>query len=271
MIAMTGGCLRKEPTVKLKLNEQGNVVVQDGKPIYTDDSGKDIAVDYPYTIATISRLNGEAKGHRERAEAAEEKLKSFEGITDPAVALKALETVKNLDDKKLIEAGEVDRIKQESKTAFDEQLKAVEKKYQPIVAERDSVRSELTQEKIGNAFGKSKFIGDKLAVPVDLVQSQFGRFFNIKDGKIQAKGYDGNPLYSKAKPGEIAEFEEAIELLVDGYTHRDSILKGTGASGSGASNAGGNAGGKRSMTRDAFDQLPPDEKMKTVKEVQIVD
>jgi hypothetical protein len=147
----------------------------------------------------------------------------------------------------------------------------MEKKYQPIVAERDTVRGELTQEKIGNAFGKSKFITDKMAIPVDLVQSQFGRFFNIKDGKIQAKGYDGNPLYSKAKPSEIAEFEEAIELLVDGYTHRDSILKGTGASGSGASNEGGNNGGKRTMTRAAFEQLPADERMKVVKEVQITD
>jgi len=34
-------------------------------------------------LATITKLNGEAKGHRERAEAAEAKFKPFEGIEDP--------------------------------------------------------------------------------------------------------------------------------------------------------------------------------------------
>jgi hypothetical protein len=117
--------------MKLKLNEQGNVVVQDNKPVF-DDNGREVVFDYDATIATISRLNGEAKGHRERAEAAEEKLKVFDGL-EPEAAKKALETIKNLDDKKLIDAGEVERVKQEAKAAFDEQLKAQEKKYKPVV------------------------------------------------------------------------------------------------------------------------------------------
>jgi hypothetical protein len=256
--------------MKLKLDEAGHVVVQDGKPVYTDDSGKDIAVDYPYTISTISRLNAEAKGHREAKEAAEEKLKAFDGIDAPA-AVKALEIVKNLDDKKLVDAGEVQRIKDEANAAFNDQVKAIQKKYDPVVAERDKLRGDLDQERIGNTFGKSKFIAEKLAIPLDLVQAQFGKNFFMKDGKVQAKGYDGNPLYSKAKPGEIAEFEEAIELLVDGYTHRDSILKGTGASGGGASGSSTGAGGKRTMTRAAFEQLDPMDRMKTAKEVEITD
>jgi hypothetical protein len=257
--------------MKLKLDDAGHVVVQDGKPVYTDDSGKDIAVDYPYTLATITRLNSEAKGHREAKEAAEEKLKVFEGIADPAAAIKALETVKNLGDKQLIDAGEVQRVKDEAAAAYNEQLKAERKKFEPVQAERDTLRNELTQERIGNAFGKSKFIADKMAIPVDLVQAQFGRYFTIKDGKIQAKGYDNNPLYSKAKPGEIAEFDEAIELLVDGYQHRDSILKGSGASGGGAGNSGGNNGGGKTMTRAAFDQLDPTAKMEVAKTLKIVD
>src|ERR1700677_2685821 len=113
--------------MKLKLDDAGHVVIQDGKPVYTDDTGKDIAVDYPYTLSTISRLNSEAKGHRERAESAEEKLKAFEGISDPGAAIKALETVKNLGDKQLVDAGEVQRIKDESKAAYEDQLKATVK------------------------------------------------------------------------------------------------------------------------------------------------
>lgn len=254
-----------------KLDDAGKIVVQDNKPVFTDESGKDIAVDYPHTLATISRLNGEAKGHREAKETAEEKLKAFEGIEDPGAALKALETVKNLDDKKLVDAGEVQRIKDEARQAYEDQLKAQLKKFEPVQAERNSLRGELTQERIGNAFGKSKFITDKMAIPVDLVQAQFGKFFTIKDGKIQAKGYDGNPLYSKAKPGEIAEFDEAIELLVDGYPHRDSILKGSGASGGGAGGSGSGSGGGKTMTRAAFAQLDAAGQMEAAKTLKIVD
>ena len=67
--------------------------VQDGKPVYVEDDGKEVAFDAPGTRNTISRLNAEAKSHREAKEAAEKALKGFEGIEDPAAAIKALETV----------------------------------------------------------------------------------------------------------------------------------------------------------------------------------
>nr|WP_202947301.1 DUF6651 domain-containing protein [Zavarzinella formosa] len=239
--------------------------------MYVDADGKEIAFDAPATKDTIARLNGEAKAHREAKEAAESKLKLFEGIEDPAKALKALETVRNLDDKKLIDAGEVERVKKEAKEAFDEQLKAQEKKYRPIVEELGSVKNELHSEKLGGAFGKSKFIADKLAIPVDLAQARFGSNFTIEDGKIRAKGADGNLVYSRSRPGEVAEFDEALEILVDAYPYRDSILKGSGASGGGASGSGAGAGGKRQITRATFDAMGPVEQSKAARESEIVD
>lgn len=245
--------------------------IQDGKPVYLHDDGKTIAFDAPATRDTISRLNREAQQHRERAEAVEAKMKLFDGIEDPAKALKALETLKNLDDKKLIDAGEVERVKAEAKIAFDEQLKANEKKYKPVLEERDSLKNMLHQEKLSTAFNRSKFIADKLAIPVDLAQARFGANFSIEENKISAKGSDGNPVYSRIRAGEIADFDEALEILVDSYPYRDSILKGTGASGGGASGSGAGAGGKRQITRAAFDALGPAEQAKTAREVSIVD
>lgn len=95
--------------MKLKLDENGHVVVQDGRPVYVHEDGKEVVFDAPQTIATISRLNGEAKAHREAKEKAESTLKAFEGIEDPVAAKKALETLKNFDDKKLVDAGEVEK------------------------------------------------------------------------------------------------------------------------------------------------------------------
>ena len=68
--------------MKLKLDDKGIAVIQDGKPVYVKDDGTDVAFDVTGTLATIARLNGEAKSNRERAETTELKLKGFDGIDD---------------------------------------------------------------------------------------------------------------------------------------------------------------------------------------------
>ena len=75
-------------------------VNEQGLPIYVYDDGKEVAHDAAQTVATITRLNGEAKSNRERYEAAESSLATFAGIDDPVAAKKAVETLKNFDDKK---------------------------------------------------------------------------------------------------------------------------------------------------------------------------
>ncbi len=244
--------------MKLKLDENGNVVVQDGKPVYVHDDGKEIAFDAPASAAKITELNNEARTHRLRAEKAESTLKNFDGIENPADALKALETLKNLDQKKLVDAGEVEKVKFEA-------IKAVEEKYAPITKERDMFRDQLYSELVGGNFARSKFIAEKLAIPADLVQSKFENAFKVEDGKVVGYGDDGKQIFSRLRPGEVADFDEAIESLVNGYPHKDSILKGTGAKGSGAGGAGGAGGGSKSLNRDAFEAMSPAEQMGHVK------
>lgn len=236
--------------MKLKLNDDGFAVVLDGKPVYVNDEGKEIAFDVAGTVQTISRLNGEAKQHRERAEAAEKIAKAFEGITDAEAARKALATVANLDAKKLVDAGEVDKIRAEA-------IKAVEEKYAPIVSERDGLLKSLVDEKVGGSFARSKMIADKLAIPADLVQARFGEAFKVEGNDVVAYDKSGNKLFSRSNPGEVAKFDEALEILIDQYPYRDSILKSTGASGGGATGGSGSGSGGKTMTRAAFDALPP--------------
>jgi len=240
--------------MKLKLDAEGHVVVSDGKPVYVHDDGKEVAFDAVGTVATIGRLNGEAKGHREAKEAAEAALKAFEGISDPAAARKALDTIKNLDDKKLVDAGEIDKVRAEA-------IKAVEEKYAPIVAERDTLKTELVTEKVGGSFARSKFISDNLAIPADLVQARFGSQFKLEDGKVIAYDQSGNRLYSRSNPGEVAGFDEALNIIVDAYPHKDTILKASGASGGGAGGSGGAQNGPKQMSRDAHQALPADKQM----------
>lgn len=250
--------------MKLLLDANGNAVIRNGKPVYVGDDGKEIEFDAPATVQTITRLNAEAKSHRERAEAAETSLKTFEGIADPAAARKALETVKNLDDKKLVDAGEVEKVKAEA-------IKAVEEKYAPVVKKAGDLEQALYSEKIGGSFSRSKVIADKFAIPADLVQARFGSAFKIEDGKTVAYDQAGQKIFSRARPGELADFDEALEVLVDQYPYKDSILKGSGASGGGAGSSNPGAGGKKTITRAQFELLGPADKVAAAKESTITD
>lgn len=223
--------------MKLKLDENGNVVVQDGKPVYVGADGKDVVYDPPAMYSKIIELGKESQKHRETAEAAATKLKGYEAIPDVALAVKALDIVKNLDDKKLIEAGEVEKIKAAAQKASEDKVVALQTNHateiNKLKGDLDGLTSKYNGEKIAGAFAGSKFVAEKLAIPGDLVQSRFDKAFKIEDGKIIGYDASGNKLYSRAKPGDPADFDEALELLVEAYPHKEQILKGTGATGTG--------------------------------------
>lgn len=222
--------------MKLKLDENGHVVVQEGKPVYVHEDGKEVVFDAPGTVSTITRLNAEAKSHRERAESAEKSLKGFEGIADPAAARNALDVVSKLDQKKLVDAGEIDTVRNEISKAFQTQLDEANGKAQ-------TYEQQLYAEKIGGSFARSKYIADKLAVPVDMVQATFGQNLKIEEGKVVAYDTQGQKIFSRSRPGELADFDEAIETLVSQYPHRDHILKSSDANGGGAQGSGGGNSG----------------------------
>jgi hypothetical protein len=213
--------------MKLKLDADGHAVLQDGQPVYVHDDGREIAFDAAKAFAKIGELTGENTKTRKRAETAEANLKQFEGIEDAAAARKAMETVANFDQKKLVDAGEVDKVKAEA-------IRAVEEKYAPTVKRAEELERELYGERIGGSFSRSKFIAEKAAIPPDFVQARFGSNFKMEDGKVVAYDNQGNKIFSRTRPGEVADFDEALETLVNSHPNRDAILKGTGATGMGS-------------------------------------
>lgn len=238
--------------MKLKLDEQGHVVLQDGKPVYLHDDGKEIAFDGAQAFAKIRDLTGEAAKTRKRAEDAEAALQAFEGL-DVESARKALDTVKNLDSKQLVAAGEVEKIKTEA-------IKAVEEKYKPYVSKSEKLEHQITSYMIGGGFKGSKFATEKLTAKgqagADVAQALFGSRFKVEGDKVVGYDASGNKLYSRSRPGDLADFDEALEMLVDAYPFKDHILSAPAASGSGASQSHAAVGGRKTVTRAQFDQMP---------------
>lgn len=218
----------------------------DGNPIFVGADGREMSVKGD----TITGLQGEAKRHREAKETAETKLAKFDGITDVDAAKKAIDTVSRLDAKTLIDAGKVDEVKAQITQQFQEQL-----------TERDNAlakaNSTLDTMRLDSAFAGSEFMRDRVVVPSEMLRATFQDRFKVEDGKIVAYGADGSPISSKKHIGENASFDEALELIIDNYKHKDSILKAADASGSGSGGGGGQRGRGRTITQSDFNALHP--------------
>ena len=248
--------------MKLKTLEiEGKVYaeVADGKPIYQDDSGKEVPFDAPHALNKIAQLNREAQSHREAKEGAEAKLKEFADIDDPAAALDAMRKVSSMDDKSLIDAGKVDEIKAAAIKATEEKMaaaiKAKDRELAEAMGERDKLANSLNQELIGGNFARSSWIKENVAIPTEILQSYLQNHFKVEEGKLVAYDQTGQKVWSRSKPGEIAPFDEAAEILIDHLPFKDHILRGRGQNGSGATHPSGSGGGPKTITRAVFDGM----------------
>ncbi|TFW15959.1 DUF6651 domain-containing protein [Duganella callida] len=261
-----------------KTDANGAIVIDAEKklPIFVHTNGTEAPFDADATLGTITRLNGEAKGHREAKEAAEARLKGFEGIEDGEAARKALETVKSLSAGDLKTAAQVQEIKDAAARAAQEQVAAAAKasatQIQELTATLDKRTAELNNHMVGGGFSGSKLLSDdkhpmRLAIPAEMARAYFGGNFKVEDGKIVPYDAAGNKIYSPTRPGEVADFDEGLAQLVQACPFKDQILKGSGASGSGAHQSGkSGSGGKREITRAQFDGMDAGARQAAIKE-----
>jgi hypothetical protein len=245
-----------------KLDANGAIVIDADKkqPIFVYADGREAPFDADNTIATISRLNGESKSHREAKEAAEAALKPFKdaGIEDAAAAAQAITLTKNLKDGELVTAGKVQEIKDAAAKSAQEAVAAATRaaadKEKALTEQNSKLTQDLNNHIIGGAFAGSKFIAEKLAIPSDIAQKVFGDRFKVESGKLVPLDQAGNPIFSATNHGNHADFEEAMQVMVGQYANKDMILKGSGASGGGAS-GGKSAGGAKTISRSQFDGM----------------
>ena len=228
-----------------QLDEQGRVLY--------DNNGVEFAFDAAQTYGKITDLTKEAEKNRKARDEMQSKIAALDGI-DPDKYQQAIKALEKIDQKQLLDAGEVDRIRQEIEKAYQPKLEAAESRAAQLETRYNS-------EKLAAAFSGSKFITDNLAVPPDMAKATFGDRFKIEDGQMRAYDASGNLIYSRSNPGSPAEFDEAISQIVDSYQYKDRILKASNHQGPGGDQGGG--GGKRIITRAQFDAMNPVDKGKT--------
>lgn len=244
--------LKVDPETKMpNMTEQGAFVYID-----KDDGDKELPLDPIQMYGKIANLGKENKGHRKKVKEMTGKLSHLEGIDDIAdwrkKADEALDKVANWNDEDYVKANKVQKLKDEITSAYEDKLSAKD----TAIAEKEAAHA-VKVERLGgtirtlmisNKFASSKYFGkDGLTTLVDpaMAESFFGKNFKVEtndNGEPITRAYfnNGDQVLSKVNPGEPAEFEEAIGLIIDVYPGKDSIMKSSG----GGSGAGGGKGGQ---------------------------
>lgn len=248
---------------KLKIDEktQSPVVTEDGKIVYINPDGDELPLDPPSMYEKIGSLGKSNQKDREKYTSLRDKFSPFSEIEDivkwKEEADKALEAVANFNEKDWLKADKVDALKKEITSAYEEKLAAKDAAYaekeKAIFQTVEKKDQQIRQLLVSNKFAVSKYFNgkdSKTLLPPDLAESYFGKHFRVEeadDGSLSIKAFNsvGDPILSKVEPGEPAEFEEAIGFIVDGYPHKDQILRaaGSGSGGSGGGGGGGAGGG----------------------------
>ena len=214
------------------------IAVQDGNPVWIHTDGKEAGFNADAALTNLRDVTAESMGRKEKIREFETKLAPFAGIDDGAgfisQANAALETVKNYDGKKMIDAGEVETLKASVAATFNEKITGMEtaweskeKEYQDAITSKDSNISNLL---IKGAIGQAGFIEDKTVLTPSIVYDVFKDNFQIEEhdgvAKAVATRKDGTKIMSLKDPGSYASINEALETLVNEHPDKLRLLKG---------------------------------------------
>lgn len=251
----------------LKINEETKapVITEDGKIVYYDDEDKDqkdLPLDPPAMYAKISDLGKQNKKDRDKYVAIRDRFSLFTDIEDLSEwkekADAALVTVDNFNDKDWMKADKVDKLKQDMKESYEKQLLAKDSVLNDTLSkhqqELETKAGQIRKLMVSSRFASSPhFVGEKkkTTIPPDMGESYFGNAFKVEEvgdsKKLVLRAYQGDDVItSKINPGEPADFEEAISILIDNYPYKDDILSAPGG-GSGGQGGKGQSGGDTTL------------------------
>jgi len=237
----------KEIKLTLKRDEEDNLVLSEtGFPIYVDQDGEDRVYDVEKLLKDKQAANNESAGRRKRIEELENQLNELQETykdLDVDEARKAIEKLQNIDQQQLMDTGGVESLKREMREAFELDKKKIGEEWEKKVSESslalDIKTRQIRDLLVRNAFVSSEFLREKTLLVPEMAYSHLGNYFEVQEinGVPTAVGkMDGDLIYSKRNPGELADTEEAIERIIDRLPFKERILRGNVQAGSGIFN-----------------------------------
>lgn len=239
--------------------EGENVAKKDGLfvAVIKNSSGQEteVTIDPDQVLSKIGQLTKEAADNRKAADDLKAKHDPWAGLeidgkpAEPDTVKEALLALKNVKDKKLLDAGEVTTIRNEA-------VKEAKRELEAAAAETSKLKEALESQEKNWQFATSQFVKEKITYPPAHAAIVFGPNFKPDNGKL-AGFLNGEKIMSRKNIGEAADFDEAMEYIVDKDPFRTSYLRASGADGSGVKTSNGTVDkGAKTMARSAYDALP---------------
>ena len=225
-----------------------------GFPIVMDDENdnKEIGLDAVHLYTKVPDLQNQLTQSKDKVTTLSAVAAHLDGIEDVPDFLekanKALELTANIDASKLIDAGKVEDIKLQAQENLQTKMDALQTNMTKEVKTRDDkiagLDSTIFKLMVADRFNTSPFVKEGLSITSNMARKYFGDSFKIEvdseSGNRSVVGYykDGAQIFSAERPGDLAEFDEALQLLVEKDPEKDNFLAGAGGSGSGAGEGG---------------------------------
>lgn len=168
------------------------------------------------------------KDANERINEMQEQLKGWEGLDIDQVR-DLIKAQKDEETRRLEAKGEFDTIKKQMVEAHEAEMKTLNDTIKDLQSQIGSRDGEIDKLSIGNTFGQSQFIADKLTLPPTKARALYGAHFERNDeGKVV--GYDkpagapGRALLVDGS-GDPLAFDLALNKIVDADPDKDSLYK----------------------------------------------
>jgi len=233
--------------MKLLLDANNVPVMKDGLPVYKYADGTEMPFD---AAATLEGLNKKITAETEKSTRFFTEREELKKAVEPWKTYKldevkkAIETVKNLSAQEILDQRGIEELKRTMRTGFDEEKSALAKSYEPrikdlekTISDREAIIYDLA---VTNKFATSEyFSGEKpktVFAPEHATRIYGNRFkvdINGHDYKVIALDETGKPMMSKKNHGELADFQEAVGILVEQDSKKNRIFKGNEGGGPG--------------------------------------
>lgn len=239
--------------MQLETDASGVPVLQDGKPVVIYDDGRKAPLDFVHLIGQVKRVSDERDTYRNEAEKAKDAARIFDGVTAEQIA-----AARKIDTKQLIEAGKMDEA---VATRLAEAKAAWDKREAELASKLQESEGRIYGLQVSQRFKSTKALEDTFLDP-ETAEKNWAKHFKVEGDRVVGYYADGRIIYSASKPGEPADFDEALSILKGLHPYRDKWTKSANATGSGAPGSNGTGAGGRTMRRAEFFALPAKEQMK---------
>lgn len=167
---------------------------------------------------------------------AKDQLKKFEGI-DPEAVRALLKEKEDAENNKLEAKGEWDRLKARMAEEHTKQIQGLQGEVDQAKQALNAALNQIQELSVGNLFGQSAFIRDKLTLPPTKARALYAQHFEYIDSKVvgydKPKGAENRTAFVDSM-GNALSFDDVMAKLVETDPEKDYLLRASIKTGAGS-------------------------------------